>query len=178
MFVSSVEKWLLSGSSRQRTAVNHPPRCFHKLLFWSSCVSEEVMGGELWICVTFSFPSRWVRAGFSDLNWLYFFDPQTPWSHLPLWFLRGRHLAGSRPAHLQVQLHRDTRLQLQHWPGGAVRQAGWLPSSPLTRMSLLSFSFYHNNHVLSCFGDYFFESYLYLILNWTFVNWFLIIMTL
>lgn len=131
------------------------PPCYHKLLFWFSCVSEEAMGGELWFCITFFIPSWLIRAGLFDLRWLWLsFDLQTPWSHLPLWFLRGRVFAGSHPAHLQVQLHGDTRLQLQHWPGGAVRQAGRLPSVPLTSMSL--YSFYHNNHILSSFSEYFF----------------------
>lgn len=57
---------------------------------------------------------------------------QTQGSHLPLWLLWGCVVTGSHPAHLQVQLHRVTWLQLQHRPGGAVRPSAWLPSVPLT----------------------------------------------
>lgn len=57
---------------------------------------------------------------------------QAQGSHLPLWLLWGRVVTGSHPAHLQVQLHRVIRLQLQHQSGDALRQAVWLPSFPLT----------------------------------------------
>lgn len=60
---------------------------------------------------------------------------QTQGSHLPLWLLWGCVVAGSHPAHLQVQLHWVIWLQLQHRPGGAVRPSVWLPSIPLTRCS-------------------------------------------
>lgn len=56
---------------------------------------------------------------------LLLFSLQTPGGDLLLRLLSGFLLPGPRTAHLQVRLHRDQRLQLQHRAGHALRQAGW-----------------------------------------------------
>lgn len=82
----------------------------------------------VWVMFYFNWITGWLIAFVLIL--------QTQGSHLPLRLLWGRVITWSHPANLQVRLHRDIRLQLQHRADGAVRPAVRLSSVPLTRRCL------------------------------------------
>lgn len=82
----------------------------------------------VWVMFYFNWITGWLIAFVLIL--------QTQGSHLPLRLLRGSIITRSHPANLQVRLHRDIRLQLQHRPDGAVRPAVRLSSVPLTHRCL------------------------------------------
>lgn len=87
--------------------------------------AEEIL---VWVMFYFNWITGWLIAFVLIL--------QTQGSHLPLRLLRGSVITRSHPANLQVRLHRDIRLQLQHRSDGAVRPAVRLSSVPLTRRCL------------------------------------------